>query len=248
MKINKIETRNWLRGIGIATVSTLLISISVIANGQCTQCDVGFRDCASRCQLGAAHQLAGRRGLAGGGRGALAGARQNVALLAHRETPPGNMGLHFPYNATQMYYYRRPYNDFHVPMHLGESRDGPAQSTFGQGLGYSNQIFEQKDGLLEFVDWRDHRQERQIWESTPRYHSEYRDDSYPTINEEVMNVNPIDNPEYEKLSRSPSGFGPEHNFERTSKSKPTSTEDFRDSSFQRRVSSRPSGSSLNRRK
>jgi len=228
MKINKIELRNWLRRIEIATVSTLLISFSAVASGQqCTQCGVALSDWGPRSQLGAAHRLAGERGLVGGGGGALASARQNVATLVHRETPPGNLGLHFPYTATQMYYYRRPYNDFHVAQHLGESRDSPAQSTLGQGLGYSSQIFEQvhnategyynsqygteldKDGLLEFVDWRDHRQEQ-------------------------------------KLSGSSSGFGPEYNSERTLKA--TSTEKFRDSFFQRRVSSRLSASSLNERK
>ena len=279
MKKNKIQPQNWFRRIGIAAVSTLLISISGIAHGQCTQCDVDYRncrfsDCGSRCQGGGCHGLAGQRGLAGGGVGALAGAKQNVALLAHRETPPGNMGLHFPYNATQMYYYRRPYNDYHVPTHLGESRDGNAQSTVGKGLGYSHQIFEQvhdsteqyynsqhgteldRDGLLEFVDWRDHREQRQIWESTPRYHSEYRDDSYPAMNEEVMNRNSKENSDYEELSRSAAGSGLKNNLkptlnravDRTRNRAGSTKEEFQETSFQRRVSSLPSKSSLYKRK
>ena len=118
------------------------------------------------------------------------------------------MGLHFPYQANQMYYYRRPYNDIHVPTHVGESKDSPAQSTFGRNLGYSNQIFErvheageeyheaqqgggiENDGLLEFVDWNKHRQSRLNWEATPRYQSEYHDDSFPFFNQEVMNRKP----------------------------------------------------------
>lgn len=128
-------------------------------------------------------------------------------VLRNPETPPGNMGLHFPYQANQMYYYRRPYNDIHVPTHVAESQDSPSQSTFGRGFGYSNQVFErahetaeqyhnalqrrgggiEKDGLLEFVDWAEHRQSRLNWEAIPRYNSGHQDYSFPSLNEEVMN-------------------------------------------------------------
>lgn len=118
--------------------------------------------------------------------GPVSRAKQNVAFLHHRETPPGNMGLHFPYQATRLYYYRRPYNDHHVPGHLVESKGSPAESALGEHLGYSNHIFEQahesaelqfeagvsehqEDGLLEYVDWRSHQQQRLNWEASPSY-------------------------------------------------------------------------------
>ena len=268
MKINQTQTRNWVRRIAIAAVS-VLIGGAAIAHGQCTDCAGGYQSSFPRCQLGR-HLLTGQQGLAGGAGGFLEGAKQNAALLRHRETPPGNMGLHFPYNATQMYYYRRPYNDFHVPTHVSESRHGATRSTFGRGLGYSNQIFEQvhksteqyynsyhgseldKDGLLEFVDWRDHQQQRRIWESMPRYHSEYRDGSLPYSNEEVMDRKSKDNPDYQDMIGSAPNM--QRNLQRNLIGDVrtdigfSTRERSRDSSFQRRVSSLQSQSGSQRHK
>lgn len=125
----------------------------------------------------------------------VSGIKQTAAILGHRESPTGNMGLHFPYQATQMYYYRRPYNHHHVPSHLGESRHRTAAGSLGESFGYSNQIFDQahewveahlnsqglennRDGLLEYVDWKTHYQKRLVWEAEPdhedKQHAEFR--------------------------------------------------------------------------
>lgn len=148
--------------------------------------------------------------------GVVAGVKQTAAMLSHRETPLGDMSLHFPYQATHMYYYRRPYNDYHVQRHLDQSKDSPARSSLGENLGYSNQIFEQahesvevylnsegleleEDGLLEYADWKQHQQDRLIWESPHRYHADAEGLSLPTEDlalpledeepEEVLNEN-----------------------------------------------------------
>lgn len=144
--------------------------------------------------------------------GIVSGVKQNVAMLSHRESPTGNMSLHFPYRATQMYYYRRPYNYQHVPTHLQESEMSAARSLIGNNLGYSNQIFDQahesveaylnteglqidKDGLLEYVDWKDHQQDRLAWEAKPGYEVEQRVEqrveqlvpSVPASDEQLLN-------------------------------------------------------------
>ena len=209
--------RNLFQRVIFSVTGVLAIGVSSVSLAQFHESDFystgSYLDScqSSGCEI-ASHECAGCQATSarlGGGKiaGYVSGVRYNAAILKHRETPPGNMGLHFPYQANQMYYYRRPYNDFHVPMHVGESKDSPARSTFGENLGYSNQIFEraheaaeqyheaqatsgggiEKDGLLEFVDWRKHRQSRLNWEATPRYHSDYQDDSYPYLNEEVKN-------------------------------------------------------------
>lgn len=133
--------------------------------------------------------------------GVVAGVKQSAAMLSHRETPLGDMGLHFPYQATQMYYYRRPYNSHHVPRQLNQSQGSTALSAFGKDLGYSNQIFEEahqsvegylnsegikleEDGLLEYADWKQHQLGRLTWETPPRYHAEAQDPSFPVENEE----------------------------------------------------------------
>jgi len=211
IKQNKTLPRIWfLRMVGVA-VGIASIGISSLAVAQFVEPGSEWADSYPRagyasqyrcenCQPEVHGCVAGdcRLGLFARGRG-------NVALLRHRETPPGNMGLHFPYQVNQMYYYRRPYNSFHVPTHVEESKHSSAQSSFGESLGYSNQVFElvhqtteqhhdaryggetEKDGLLEFVDWTQHRQSRLNWEAIPKYHSDYRDGSYPLMNEEVMN-------------------------------------------------------------
>ena len=193
--------RNSFQRIVFAVTGTIAIGMASVSLGQFHESGAvpcgGCQGHVARCGLGN-WSLAGYA----------AGVRDSAAILRHRETPPGNMGLHFPYQANQMYYYRRPYNDIHVPTHVRESKDSPAQSTFGRNLGYSNQIFErvheageeyheaqqgggiENDGLLEFVDWNKHRQSRLNWEATPRYQSEYNDDSFPFFNEEVMNRKP----------------------------------------------------------
>jgi len=121
--------------------------------------------------------------------GVVSGVKRSAAMLSHRESPTGDMSLHFPYQATQMYYYRRPYNHHHVPIHVQESNNSSARSSVGENLGYSNQIFDQahelveaylnseglkvdEDGLLEYVDWKKHQQDRLAWEAKPVYQAE----------------------------------------------------------------------------
>ena len=170
------------------------------------------------CEFASQHRCVSCPRIGGGNlAGYVSGVRSSAAILRHRDTPPGNMGLRFPYQANQMYYYRRPYNDYHVPTHVRESQDSPAQSTFGRNLGYSNQIFEhvhstaaeyheshlrqgggiEKDGILEFVDWPEHRQSRLTWQETPRYQRAPRDGSYPYLNEEVRNQRANGPPDFE---------------------------------------------------
>lgn len=204
--------RNSFQRIVFAITGVIAIGLASVSLGQFHESGAvpcgGCQGHVARCGLGNC-SLAGYA----------AGVRDSAAILRHRETPPGNMGLHFPYHANQMYYYRRPYNDYHVPTHVEESRNSSAQSSFGGNLGYSNQIFEQahsaaeeyhnslsfgeaeEDGLLEFVDWTKHRQSRLNWESIPRYHSEQQSNPYPYLNEEVMNQRPSRGQDFE-LGRS----------------------------------------------
>ena len=217
VNLNRTLSKNWFSGFISVAVAALSFGIASTAFGQfdeyapaadawyqfsdhstsVAQCGYDCPSAIARC-WGANCNLGNYA----------AGVRHSAAMLRHRELPPGNMGLHFPYQANQMYYYRRPYNSFHVPTHVGESRNSSAQSTFGQSLGYSNQIFErihqsseqyhdavhggetEKDGLLEFVDWKKHQQSRLNWEANPRHYSGnysgQRDRAYPYSNEEVM--------------------------------------------------------------
>jgi len=140
--------------------------------------------------------------------GVVSGVKHSAAMLSHRESPTGDMGLHFPYQATQMYYYRRPYNHLHVPIHVQESNQSAARSVIGENLGYSNQIFDQahelaeaylnseglevdKDGLLEYVDYKKHQQDRLAWEAKPEYEAEQRTEQRvilaPADDEEGLN-------------------------------------------------------------
>lgn len=204
---------NWVQRICVALLAAISFGIPSIAQGQfagqasliTSHSDYVSQCGCQTCPTVAAGARAPCQGCNGKVGALVSGVKRNAAMLSHRETPPGNMGLHFPYQATQMYYYRRPYNDFHVPPHIDESRSGPNQSTFGDRLGYSNQIFDQvhksseeyhnaqygaeleKDGLLEFVDWKGHQQKRLIWEAAPRYQSEHRNAPYPPLDEEVRN-------------------------------------------------------------
>jgi hypothetical protein len=134
--------------------------------------------------------------------GVVAGVKQSAAMLSHRETPLGDMGLHFPYHATQMYYYRRPYNDHHVRRQLEQSLGSLGYSALGGNLGYSNQVFQdahqsvegylnsegiklEEDGLLEYTDWKQHQLNRLTWETPPRYQADAEDLSLPMEEEEV---------------------------------------------------------------
>lgn len=204
---NKTFRRTLGQPFGVTVIALVWIGTSLVAQGQWVEDafpDVSFESselAACGCQevtlCGLLHRNNGKRN------GLCSRAKQNVALLSHRETPPGNMGLHFPYQATQMYYYRRPYNDYHVPGHLAESKGSPAESALGENLGYSNHIFEQahesaelyfdagvsehgEDGLMEYVDWRNHQQQRLDWEATPTYHVEQRAEPFPTTSDKPL--------------------------------------------------------------
>lgn len=197
---NKALRRTLGNLIGVTVIALVWIGTSFAAHGQWREdaSTVSFQSsefaacgCDGAKLGGFSRRSSGRRV------GPVSRAKQNVALLSHRETPPGNMGLHFPYQATQMYYYRRPYNDYHVPGHLAESKGSPAESTLGENLGYSNHIFEEAhesaelyfgkeipenevDGLLEYVDWQEHQQQRLNWEGAPNYHVEQREQAFPS--------------------------------------------------------------------
>ena len=204
---NKVLRRTLGKLTGVTVIALVRIGTSFAAHGQWVEdassivsfqsSDFAACGCGEATLSGFSSRNLGRRS------GPISRAKQNAALLRHRETPPGNMGLHFPYQATQLYYYRRPYNDYHVPGHLAESKGSPAESMLGENLGYSNHIFEQaheaaeiyfdtgvreheEDGLLEYVDWRSHQQQRLNWEAPPSYHAEQRAQPFPSTDHEPL--------------------------------------------------------------
>jgi hypothetical protein len=207
--------KTWAQRVGFAAIAVLCAGASVFAQEHLVEegsPDVSYQcsNCEDQCECDQRKAIGGlSRPLGGKVCNWISGVKHNATMLGQREAPRGDMSLHFPYQLTQMYYYRRPYNHQHVPSHLAEPKGSPDQSTLGENLVYSNQIFEQahesaeayfsvqnqeleKDGLLEHVDWRKHQQERLKWEAAPGRQMEPSDQSFSAHDSDTLNRSATD--------------------------------------------------------
>ncbi len=124
-----------------------------------------------------------------------------------REYAAGNEPQHFSYDTRRMYYYRRPYNTYHV--REARSLDKTTVGFDGQHVRgrshyqsraeifasvnrevearYDRSYEEIEDGQLEYVDWEDHQDAKKTWQQDRLSEAE----SESTDNEETRRANSI---------------------------------------------------------
>ncbi|MCA9138865.1 MAG: hypothetical protein KDB00_18970 [Planctomycetales bacterium] len=104
--------------------------------------------------------------------------------------PPGTLCPRYPYETFRMYYYRRPYNASHLEQHMTDTNRVNPSNDIPYASPWFSEIYKRietesveerlsggrsdpetkrdllvKDKVLEFVDWKRHRQARLQWES-----------------------------------------------------------------------------------
>ena len=161
---------------GLLYVIAIVVSSVAQTNYACAQTARSFRDC-TQCNLHIAQRPP-----------AFWAARD----LLRKEQPELNMHQRFPYRASEMSYYRRPYNAHTVSAHRYQAMGLPTTP-------YSNQMYKSihemtrqhmeseggselaTDGYLEYVDWQKHRNQRLIWNQSQPGTSTNSTDTVPLI-------------------------------------------------------------------